>query len=151
MAQRYFTPAEVNRLIPELEKIIRHLRLLEGEIQEKEWRLRQSREARRREETGESATSLQDEAEVEFLRIVMQTQFERVQELGGDIKQGLLIDFPAVIDGREVLLCWKPGEQSLEWYHGVEEGFMSRRRIPDAYRKADWDGPDLSDEGQNIH
>jgi hypothetical protein len=144
MAQRYFTPADVNRLIPELERIVRHLRLLEGEIQEKEWRLRQAKtEAKRKGEPVDSVTFLQEETEIEFLRIVMQSQFERVQEMGGEVKTGLLIDFPAVIEGDEVLLCWKPGEAAVEWFHGLREGFTGRRRIPAEYRDPDW--PDLED------
>lgn len=43
----------------------------------------------------------------------------------------LLIDFPAVADGRDVLLCWLEGEPALGWYHPVELGFMGRRRIAD--------------------
>lgn len=43
----------------------------------------------------------------------------------------LLIDFPAVADGRDVLLCWLEGEPALGWYHPVELGFMGRRRIDD--------------------
>lgn len=43
----------------------------------------------------------------------------------------LLIDFPALADGREILLCWLEGERELAWYHPVELGFMGRRRIDD--------------------
>ncbi|MEX0658968.1 MAG: DUF2203 domain-containing protein [Egibacteraceae bacterium] len=43
----------------------------------------------------------------------------------------LLIDFPAVADGRDILLCWLEGEPELAWYHAVELGFMGRRRIDD--------------------
>lgn len=43
----------------------------------------------------------------------------------------LLLDFPAVADGRDVLLCWLEGEVELSWYHRVELGFMGRRRIDD--------------------
>lgn len=152
MARRYFTPAEVNRLIPELEKIVRHLRLLDGEVQEQEWRLRQAKaELRRQGAEPDAASFMQEEAEVEFLRIVMQTQFQRIQELGGELKQGLLVDFPGLINGEEVSLCWRPGEQTLAWYHGMTEGFAGRRRIPDAYQEApDWT-PDQSEERREFH
>jgi hypothetical protein len=43
-----------------------------------------------------------------------------------------LVDFPAVIGGREVLLCWRSDEERVEWFHGVEEGFAGRVRIGDA-------------------
>lgn len=43
----------------------------------------------------------------------------------------LLIDFPALAEGRHVLLCWLEGEPELAWYHPAELGFMGRRRIED--------------------
>ncbi len=41
----------------------------------------------------------------------------------------LLIDFPALADGQQVLLCWLEGESTLDWYHRPELGFMGRRPI----------------------
>jgi hypothetical protein len=41
-----------------------------------------------------------------------------------------LIDFPALHSGREVLLCWQLGEESLAWWHLPEEGFAGRRPLP---------------------
>jgi hypothetical protein len=42
----------------------------------------------------------------------------------------LLLDFHAVLDGQEVLLCWLEGERELRWYHRPEHGFAGRRPIP---------------------
>ncbi len=41
----------------------------------------------------------------------------------------LLVDFPSLHDGREVLLCWLEGETGIDWYHLVEFGFAGRRRL----------------------
>ena len=43
-----------------------------------------------------------------------------------------LVDFPARIDGRNVLLCWRSDEPRVEWYHAPEAGFAGRQRIPEA-------------------
>ena len=43
----------------------------------------------------------------------------------------LLLDFPSELAGEDVLLCWLEGDESLEWFHHVEHGFMGRRRIDD--------------------
>jgi hypothetical protein len=41
-----------------------------------------------------------------------------------------LIDFPAMRDGRVVLLCWQLGEgEKIEWWHEVEEGFAGRQPL----------------------
>jgi len=132
MGNRYYTPDEVNRLIPELERIIAYLRRLDAEIQEKDWRLRQRKvEARRRDDKVDTYTFLQEEAELDFLRILSQVQCDRIRELGGELKGGYLVDFPALIDGQEVLLCWRPGEPVVGWYHGMREGMMNRKPLPE--------------------
>ena len=41
----------------------------------------------------------------------------------------VLVDFPSLVGGVDVLLCWIEGEPALEWYHRVELGFMGRRRL----------------------
>jgi hypothetical protein len=46
-----------------------------------------------------------------------------------DYSQGL-IDFPAMRDGRVVLLCWKADEgDQLEWWHDMEAGFAGRQPL----------------------
>jgi len=47
-----------------------------------------------------------------------------------DLDIGLL-DFPCLVDGRTVLLCWKLGEKSITHWHGVDEGFAGRKPIDD--------------------
>lgn len=41
-----------------------------------------------------------------------------------------LVDFPALIDGKTVLLCWRSDESALAWYHPIEEGYQGRRPLP---------------------
>jgi hypothetical protein len=45
-----------------------------------------------------------------------------------DLEQGLL-DFPAVMDGQMVLLCWKIGEPVINHWHTAEEGFDERKPL----------------------
>ena len=45
-----------------------------------------------------------------------------------DIQTGL-IDFPALVAGRPIWLCWRLGEERVTWWHETSEGFDSRRRI----------------------
>ena len=42
----------------------------------------------------------------------------------------LLLDFPAELDGQQVLLCWLEGDPDLAWYHRPNLGFLGRRRLP---------------------
>src|SRR5262249_29141828 len=52
-----------------------------------------------------------------------------------DVDIGLL-DFPCVVDGRVVLLCWKLGEESITHWHGVDEGYRGRKPITEKIANA---------------
>jgi hypothetical protein len=47
-----------------------------------------------------------------------------------DIDTGL-IDFPALVSGRQVWLCWRLGEGPVEWWHELDDGFSGRRPLVD--------------------
>lgn len=55
-----------------------------------------------------------------------------VQETGVQLKglAPLLLDFPAELDGEQVLLCWLEGDRELGWYHRLDLGFAGRRPLP---------------------
>ena len=44
-----------------------------------------------------------------------------------------LVDFPSIIDGNEVLLCWRSDEETIKFYHDMEAGFAGRKPIPEEY------------------
>ena len=48
-----------------------------------------------------------------------------------DIDRGL-VDFPAVIAGREVFLCWEEDEDDIEFWHELDTGYAGRARLPEA-------------------
>jgi hypothetical protein len=54
-----------------------------------------------------------------------------IRQLGVEIKgiDSGLVDFPAEVDGREVLLCWQLGEESVQYWHEVDAGFAGRRPV----------------------
>jgi hypothetical protein len=45
-----------------------------------------------------------------------------------DIDRGL-IDFPAILEGGEAYLCWRLGENTVGYWHGLDEGFAGRRPL----------------------
>jgi len=45
-----------------------------------------------------------------------------------DVEMGL-IDFPTEIDGEPALLCWRVGEERIEFWHTLDGGFAGRRPI----------------------
>lgn len=61
----------------------------------------------------------------------LREQIEAIQETGcviKDIEVGL-VDWPALHQGREVLLCWKYGEPEVGFWHELTTGFAGRRPI----------------------
>ena len=40
-----------------------------------------------------------------------------------------LIDYPSELDGRRILLCWRLGEPSVQYWHDVNAGFASRQLL----------------------
>ena len=51
-----------------------------------------------------------------------------------DLDTGLL-DFPCLLEGEAVLLCWKRGEPRIEFWHRMEDGFRGRQPIDARFRR----------------
>ena len=63
---------------------------------------------------------------------------ERIDELIGELRgigcdlkdlEGGLVDFPGRRKGQGILLCWKPSEPNVMFWHEVHAGFSGRRPI----------------------
>jgi len=66
----------------------------------------------------------------EFVTRVQET-VSRILETGcliKDLDEGL-VDFPSLLDGEEVYLCWKLGEERIGFWHGLQEGFAGRKPL----------------------
>ena len=69
-----------------------------------------------------------DEAAERLVEIV-----NRIQETGvlvKDLDIGL-VDFPSLLEGEEIYLCWKLGEDRIGFWHGTDEGFTNRKPLDD--------------------
>lgn len=57
--------------------------------------------------------------------------FHQIQDMGIQIKDLTigLIDFVALRDDREIYLCWKADEDSIQFWHEIEAGFSGRQLI----------------------
>jgi len=45
-----------------------------------------------------------------------------------DLERGL-IDFPAIVGGREAFLCWEKDEENVEFWHDLEAGYAGREKL----------------------
>lgn len=130
---RYFSVEEANACIPELEKILGQLQAILKEMEQKLWSLREAKErARKQGRPVDASTFMQEEAELDFLKIAAQGHIARIREMGAilqDIASGL-VDFPMKLDGQDVMLCWRLGEPEVSYFHGLTEGFAGRKPLP---------------------
>jgi len=55
-------------------------------------------------------------------------EFQRRRILIKDLSRGL-VDFPAIIGGREAFLCWEQEEEDIEFWHDLDTGFGGRERL----------------------
>jgi hypothetical protein len=55
-------------------------------------------------------------------------QFRRREIQIKDLDRGL-IDFPAIIGGKEVFLCWERGEEDIEFWHELDTGYPGREKL----------------------
>ncbi len=53
-----------------------------------------------------------------------------------DLEKGLL-DFPCILDGKTVLLCWKLGEKEIGYWHSPEDGFESRKPLDSRFGRTE--------------
>jgi hypothetical protein len=55
-------------------------------------------------------------------------EFQRREIQLKDLDRGL-VDFPAIIGGREVFLCWEKDEAAIEYWHDLETGYAGREKL----------------------
>jgi hypothetical protein len=130
---RRFTLAEAQALIPTLDRLLRNAVVLKADYEESE-RAVQSFTEHVMMMGGvavDRARALETRKRREALAAALRSAIEKILEFGCQLKDldTGLIDFPTLFRGDEVYLCWKLGEPSIQFWHGLEEGFRGRRPI----------------------
>lgn len=130
--KKIFTLEEAERLLPQLKMIVSGLIENRRSAVQTGERLIQIQEQIKQNAASVNATEMVNmQTELDFLVKVINDGLDAIEQLGAqpkDLDIGL-IDFPAILDGREVLLCWKYGEDSIRYYHSYEEGFGGRKPL----------------------
>jgi len=116
---KYFTPSEAKKTLPLVRKIVadildtsREMRLVADEI----------------------GGDVEKDPRIQKLADDIEKFMQELEEIGCYFKDWNfsigLIDFPAIIDGKEVFLCWRSDEEDIMYYHDVDTGFAGRKIIP---------------------
>jgi hypothetical protein len=132
MAERSFTPDEANNALPEVRTVAERLVAVRTRMRELERAQGELVIAIGGNGGGYAASDLNAaQSELGGLADAALACVDRLEELGvvlKDVDLGLL-DFPAEREGEEVLLCWHVGEDSVAFWHGLDEGFAGRKPI----------------------
>jgi len=122
--ERHFTREEANAILPRLTGMLEQLREAKDELTDAEAHEALS-DAAPTNGGGEEGRQVG----VAFLEV--RKILETIEQSGivlRDIDRGL-VDFPTVIDGREVYLCWELGEDEVGYWHDMDAGYGGREPL----------------------
>lgn len=122
--ERHFTREEASALLPRLKEMLRELRSSKDQLTDTE-----AHEALSEAAPGNGGGDEGKQVGVAFLEV--RRLLGAIEESGivlRDIDRGL-VDFPAVIDGREVYLCWELGEDDVAYWHDLDSGYRGREPL----------------------
>jgi hypothetical protein len=131
LAERFFTVESANEALVLVRKVVQDTVSAYKELM----RLRTERQ--------ELALLADAHEQLEELQTRIQQKVDRLKQLhqeladvGCELKDlpGGLVDFPALLEGRKVLLCWKLGEPEVASWHEVHVGFAGRQPIDADFR-----------------
>jgi hypothetical protein len=122
--ERHFSREEASALLPQLTALLSQLQEAKDELTDTEAHEALS-EAAPTNGGGEQGRQVG----VAFLEVrrILET-VERAGIVLRDIDRGL-VDFPALMDGREVYLCWELGEEDVGYWHDLEGGYGGREPL----------------------
>lgn len=119
---KYFTPEEARKTLPLVKQIVK-------DILDSGFQLHTIRES--------LGGNIEGNSEAKSLINKINYYVDELEEIGCFFKDWNfrygLVDFPAIIEGEEVYLCWRSDEQDITFYHSVHDGFAGRKLIPDEY------------------
>jgi hypothetical protein len=121
---KHYTREEARALLPQLREWLKRLSRLREDLQRFEKRLGG---------LTDQGHDIGGEMVNDWIRTLAEMQqilaeFQRRRIFIKDVSRSL-IDFPAIIGGREVFLCWESDEDDIEFWHDLETGFGGRERL----------------------
>ena len=121
---KHYTREEARALLPQIGEWFRQIEVLRASMKKHDQRV---------ETLMDAGTDRGGQTVNDWVRTMVDLQhvlgeFQSRGILIKDLDRGL-IDFPAIIGGREVFLCWEKGEEDIEFWHDLESGFSGREPL----------------------
>jgi hypothetical protein len=131
--RKLFTVAQVNAMLPLVRAIVTDLVALTREVVERRERLAHLMQDRDSDEPNDPYRQelVQVEEQMQRDGHRLRELVDELRALGAEPKDGVmgLVDFPTVMDGRTVCLCWKLDEPEVLFWHEWDSGFDSRQPL----------------------
>jgi hypothetical protein len=127
MSQRFnkhYTREEARALLPKLRQWLERLAALTREFEKNERRL--TGMMAEGQDTGGELVNRSVKLQGEIRELLLEFQAREI--FIKDLERGLL-DFPAIVGGREVFLCWEKDEEDIEFWHDIDSGYAGRERL----------------------
>ncbi|MGA2685863.1 MAG: DUF2203 domain-containing protein [Verrucomicrobiota bacterium] len=121
---KHYTRDEARAMLPQIRKWLERLNQLRHLLERYEKRL--STLMKQGHDAGGQTVNDQVRTLADVQEVL--AEFQRRQIFIKDLERGL-VDFPAIIGGREVFLCWEQDEDDVEFWHDLESGFGGRERL----------------------
>lgn len=119
---KYFTPEEARKTLPLVKRILRDI-INSGETM--------------RARAAEIQGNVIEDPEIQSIAAAINDYMAELEEIGCYYKDWNftigLVDFPSIIHGKEVMLCWRSDEDEIKYYHDMEAGYQGRKLIPEEY------------------
>jgi hypothetical protein len=122
--EKHYTREEATALLPQIRVWLEQLNRLREDLRRYEKRL--SGLTEQGNDTGGETVNHWIRALAEMQATL--AEFQRREIFIKDLERGLL-DFPALIGGKEVFLCWESDEETVEFWHDLEAGYGGRERL----------------------
>ena len=121
---KHYTREEVRALLPQIRQWLEQLNRLRQELERFDRRL--SGLTRTGNDAGGETVNQWIRALADMQAIL--AEFQRRRIFIKDLTRGL-VDFPAIIGGKEAFLCWEQEEEDIEFWHDLDSGFAGRERL----------------------
>ena len=121
---KHYTRDEARALLPQIREWLATLNRLRAEVERYDQRL-SGLNAEGQDTGGETVNN--------WIRALAGMQeilagFQQRQIFIKDLTRGL-VDFPAILGGKEVFLCWESDEDDIEFWHDLESGYGGREKL----------------------
>lgn len=123
--EKHYTREEAQALLPQLRAWLAELNRLRADVERYDQRL--SGLAPDGQDTGGDTVNHWIRSLAGMQSVL--AEFQRREIFIKDLSRGL-VDFPALLGGREVFLCWEADEGQIEFWHELETGYGGREKLP---------------------